>query len=204
MADLTRIGLDLDNTIIDYSNAYSVVAQDFDLPANCRDRASIRKRLRVSPPDDLAWQQFQAILYSQGLDHADPSVGLNEFLGECRSRGVRLFIISHKTSRTPAMFGAVDLRTPAMEWLVRHDIVPGFVKASDVHFCSTRAAKVQSIIDLKLGVFIDDLKEVLEDPRLPASLVRWLFVSRGEVTGLNEQEFGPADFPKLYEWLRGC
>jgi hypothetical protein len=204
MAPPSRIGLDLDNTVIDYTEAYPVIARNLGLPDSCRDRNQIRDLLRVSPPNDFEWQEFQALLYTDGLDYAQPALGLEQFLGECSRRGVRVSIVSHKTPRTPDMFGAHDLHAPAMKWLVTHDVVPQFVTASDVYFCPTRAVKIQTINDVEAEVFVDDLSEVLTDPRLPSTLVRWHFVPTSSSLPTQTIELPTTDFPGLTEWLRTC
>ena len=204
MAPPSRIGLDLDNTVIDYTEAYPVIARNLGLPGTCRERNQIRDLLRVSPPNDFEWQEFQALLYTDGLDYAQPAPGLEQFLGECSRQGVRVFIVSHKTPRTPAIFGSHDLHGPAMKWLGTHDVVPRFVTDTDVYFCPTRAVKIQTIIDVGAEVFVDDLSEVLTDPGLPTTLVRWHFVPTASTATAHTLELPTTDFPGLTEWLRTC
>ena len=75
-----RIGLDLDNTVIDYAPAYRAVAKEMGLPQQLVDRESIRESLRKSEEDDEEWQRFQALLYTDGLAYAKPAPGLLKFL----------------------------------------------------------------------------------------------------------------------------
>ena len=56
-----RIGLDLDNTVIDYAPAYRAVAREMGLPQQLVDRESIRESLRKSEEDDEEWQRFQSM-----------------------------------------------------------------------------------------------------------------------------------------------
>ena len=203
MGSLRRIGLDLDNTVIDYTVAYEVLSQRLGLPDSCRSRDDIRSLLRVSPPNDFEWQEFQALLYTTGLEHAQPARGLLVFLQECLSRGVRTFIVSHKTQRTPQMFGAHDLRTPAMAWLFKHRVVPEFVSESDVYFCQTLEEKISKIGEVEVDAFVDDLEQVLVDPRLPINLVRWHYAPDTTPSGQG-LEGSTTDFLKLTEWIHSC
>ncbi len=204
MTSPCRIGLDLDNTVIDYSHAYSVIAENLGLPKGCRDRNKIRSFLRVSPPNDFEWQKFQALLYTEGLEYATPAANLLNFLEECLQQGVRVFIISHKTRRTSDRFGGHDLRLSAMKWLETHNVTPHFIQNTDVYFCSTREEKIHTINDLQIGVFLDDLSEVLTDPGLPASLIRWLFVPETRSQRDSDLNLRSTDFGSLTEWLRKC
>ena len=68
-----RIGLDLDNTVIDYAPAYRAVAREMGLPPELVDRESIRESLRKSEEEDEEWQRFQAQLYTDGLAFAKPA-----------------------------------------------------------------------------------------------------------------------------------
>ena len=204
MALPSRIGLDLDNTIIDYSKAFPVIAKTLGLPASFRRRDEIRDRLRVSPPHDFEWQEFQALLYTKGLEYARPASGLEQFLGECSSLGVRVFIVSHKTGRTPEAFGAHDLHAPAMNWLVVNNVVPNFVADTDVYFCPTQVEKIQTINDVDVEVFVDDLSEILTDSGLPDTMVRWHFVPTASPKPAPVLGLPTTDFPRLTEWLRAC
>ena len=62
MGKVNRIGLDLDNTVIDYAQAYPAVASVIGLPQSLDNRHSIRGILRKSDHEDLEWQRFQSIL----------------------------------------------------------------------------------------------------------------------------------------------
>ena len=197
------IGLDLDNTVIDYGPAYRVVAQTFGLDPSLVDRATIRSSLRHED-DDEQWQRFQASLYASGLDAALPAEGLLGFLEECTRQRIDVFLVSHKTSTTPLRFGGEDLRGPALRWLVSNGIVPRFVREENVNFCATRAEKIARIDQLGCQVFVDDLQEVLMDPAFPATVLKFWYSgdSTGQVPVTGEPR--AMDFPSLTAWLQAC
>jgi hypothetical protein len=201
-----RIGLDLDNTIIDYAPAFPVVAEWLGLAPDLRDRASVRRALRISESDDLQWQQFQAVLYTRGLKHAAIAPGLVRFLQACGDRAVDVVVVSHKTELTPAQFGGENLRECAANWLRDHDLVPTLVAADDIHFCSTRAAKVRAIDKLNLDVFVDDLAEVLLDPDFPAPIERFLYQrdKPSSASHLLDSRLPSTDFIELTQMLESC
>ena len=200
----SRIGLDLDNTVIDYTPAYRAIAALVGLQKEFVDRGSIRPLLRKSDDDDMEWQRFQALLYTDGLTFAQPAAGLSDFLNLCATLNVRVFIVSHKTATTPVQLGARDLRGPALAWLLNHGIVPGCVQEDDVYFCSTRAEKVQTIAAIGCEVFVDDLIEVLDHPDLPKDIMRFLCQLDAPVFDSPASAVQPANFTSLTTWLASC
>lgn len=198
------IGLDLDNTVIDYTPAYRATAARMGLPPEFADRESIRPLLRRSEDDDLEWQRFQALLYTDGLAFAEPAAGLSDFLDLCAEIPVRVFIVSHKTATTPVQFGGRDLRGPAKAWLVDQGIAPNHINLDDIYFCSTRAEKVQKIASLGCQAFVDDLIEVLEHPDLPMDLMRFHYQLEAPVFVSPAPGVQPANFTKITAWLSSC
>ena len=198
------IGLDLDNTVIDYTPAYRATAARMGLPPEFTDRESIRPLLRRSEDDDLEWQRFQALLYTDGLAYAKPAAGLSEFLNLCAELHVRVFIVSHKTATTPAQFGGHDLRGPAKAWLIDQGIASDHINLNDIYFCSTRAEKVQKIASLGCQAFVDDLIEVLEHPDLPMDIRRFHYQLEAPVFDIPELGVQPANFISLTTWLASC
>lgn len=206
MAPPKKIGLDLDNTIIDYGPAIPILARSLGLRDHLRDRESIRTALKTTT-GDREWREFQSVLYTRGLDYAVPAVGLARFLDLCRERSVELTIVSHKTALTPSEFGGRSLRSPAIAWLQREGITPEYVAVDAVFYCSTRDEKLRRIVELGLDVFVDDLPEVLNDLQMPPSVRCFLYQAsdRLEATPANPgDEPNGVDFAYLIGWLERC
>lgn len=195
-----RIGLDLDNTVIDYGPAYPLIAAEMGLSEGW-DRASIREQLR-RPDDDQGWRHFQSVLYTRGLDHAQPATGLLEFLADCRAGGIGVVIVSHKTPRSHEDDSGQDLHTPARRWLQRTLHAPGLIAVDDVHLCPTRSAKVATIGALDLPAFLDDLPEVLSDPGFPAGTLPLQYTHAVATGELTPDGWPGVGFPWLHRWLR--
>jgi hypothetical protein len=172
---VNKIGLDLDNTIIDYSQSYIKVAEYLNLPLTKRNRKDIKKILIESPTNDLAWQEFQSILYTEGLVHGVVSPGLIHFLRYCKLNKIEVFIVSHKTESTPKEFGSVDLRSPALRWLKDQEIVPDLIVLKNVLFCESRKTKIDLINKINCDIFVDDLEEILYDDHLSTNIRKILF-----------------------------
>jgi hypothetical protein len=73
------------------------------------------------------------------------------------------------------------------------------IRKDDVHFLPTRAEKLVRISELECDVFVDDLREVLDDPAFPGSVKRVLFSEKEERTDLPYAVC--ADWPSIEEAL---
>ena len=169
---LKRIGLDLDNTIIDYQDAYLQISKIFKLKFTDYSKHKIKSDLVSSERGDYAWQEFQSQLYTIGLDFAKASKGIVKFLKYCKKKKIEVSIISHKTESTPAEFGSLKLREPAMRWLQRNKIVPQLIRKEDIYFCSTQQEKIRMINSLNIDLFVDDLDEILIHEDLNKNIIR--------------------------------
>ena len=175
VAKVGTLGLDLDNTIIDYAESYRVLSRHFGLPDGHVSREAVRSQLRNAPDDDVEWQRFQALLYSEGLEVAQPAAGVVHLLKTCQQLGVSVVIISHKTPTCPNSFGARDLRTPARAWLKKHGISPGWIPEECVTFHDTAREKVARIAEVQPLWFMDDLEDILAMNQFPVQVKRVLY-----------------------------
>jgi hypothetical protein len=173
-----RIGVDFDNTIVCYDELFHRLAVDQGLiPASVPvAKGEVRGYLERCGQGD-AWTELQGDVYGARLQEATAFPGVLAFFERCVGEGLALYIISHKT-QYPVIGPPYDLHQAAQEWLDRH----GFFDANligmpkdRVYFELTQQDKVQRIAQVGCSVFIDDLPEVLTNPRLPANVQRILF-----------------------------
>jgi hypothetical protein len=151
-----RIGVDLDNTIIDYEDAFRIVAAERGLlPAGFRGgKRAVQKAMRVH--DAAAWRDLQLRVYTDGLQHARLADGCADFWRHARATpGVSLFVVSHKTE---------ELRPAARAWLATQPLA---LAPGELFFEPTSAEKVKRIRALRCDVFIDDLPDILSAPGFP-------------------------------------
>lgn len=173
-----KIGIDLDNTIIDYSGIfYRVAVEKGWVPVNIdQAKNSVRGYLQDRDQNDV-WTVLQGLVYAPYLNYARPYDGVVEFIKESKAAGHTVKIISHKT-RVAAMGEKYDLRAAATEWLRLNEIA-GSEKSplgtNDVAYTETREEKVDMIVAAGCEIFIDDLPEVFAEPHFPASCQRILF-----------------------------
>lgn len=173
------IGVDFDNTIIDYSRLFVACALDLRLiePGTGWTKQRVRDHIRARHGDP-AWCDLQAEVYGARIVDASPMLGCLNALRRLRDLGAELKIVSHKTERAVARPNDGNLRDAARGWLAAHGFTTGPdapLTGADVHFESTRGAKVRRIAALGCTHFVDDLVEVFEEPEFPGGVERLLF-----------------------------
>lgn len=175
---MRSIGLDFDNTLVDYTEVFRAEAAGFRLDAAALDKTEIRDRLRARGPDgEIDWQKVQARVYGPGLEHAPMMTGSRAFLDRCVAAGAQLAVVSHKGRFATQDPGGTDLREAARRWLGRH--CPE-IPADRIFFEDERAGKLRRIEALGLTHFVDDLPEVLADPSFPSGVQRLWLVTRAD------------------------
>lgn len=177
---MRSIGLDFDNTLVDYTEVFRAEAAALGIETAGLDKTEIRDRLRARGAEgEIAWQKVQARVYGPGLARAPMMAGSADFLARSAAAGARLAVISHKGRFAAQDPGGTDLREAARLWLGRH--CPA-IPADRIHFEDERAGKLRVIGTLGLTHFIDDLPEVLDDPAFPPGVARlWLVERAGAV-----------------------
>jgi hypothetical protein len=173
-----RVGLDFDNTIVDYRPLFAAALARLgiaSLDANAPEKTGVRDRLRALPDGEARWQQLQAELYGTAIAGAPAYPGLTQFLARARERGDRLVIVSHKSRFAAAAPHGPDLQEAARAWLVAAGIAGDAIAHDDIYFAATRAEKIERIRALELTHFVDDLADVLDDPAFPPQTRAILF-----------------------------
>lgn len=176
-----HIGLDLDNTLIDYSAVFGRVGVSLGLlPEKMGDcnKVEVRSYLRTRPDGELEWMRLQGQVYGAYLEHACLYAGVAECLMLMKAAGARISIVSHKTRYGHYDPAQVDLWDATMRWLDRRGFFAdnGFaISAESVFFEASRDAKLARIESLACDVFVDDLPEVLLHPSFPRRTERMWF-----------------------------
>ncbi len=178
-----RIGIDFDNTIVCYDEVFVRTAKAEGLiPDDFRGgKAGVRDFIRRLSGGEEKWQRLQGRVYGDQMDGASLFEGAARFLSRCRQRAdTRVFIVSHKTEFGHFDASGINLREVARAWMARHGFFDkgGFNLSGDaLYFEATRDDKIERIARLGCTHFIDDLEEVLGDPRFPAGVRRILFLN---------------------------
>lgn len=183
-SDALRVGIDFDNTLIDYDAVFADAARQRGLVGNgfVGSKREVRDHIRLLPDGEIAWQRLQGYVYGAGIEAATMFDGVDRFLAQCRDRGIEVFIVSHKTRFGHYDSTGINLRAAAIGWMARHRFfaADGFrIPVHRVVFESTRAAKLAAITAIDCSHFIDDLEEVFADPGFPAGAQPILFATTG-------------------------
>jgi hypothetical protein len=172
------LGVDFDNTIVSYDRLFHRVALERGLiPCEIEEsKASIRDFLRkVGNEDD--WTEMQGYVYGARMAEALPFPGALECLARLAARGIRVFIISHKT-RLSYRGPSYDLHESAWGWLEQNgffDRARTGLNKDHIFFELTKEAKLERIAKTGCTHFVDDLPEFLAEPDFPPNVVRILF-----------------------------
>jgi len=177
------IGIDFDNTIVNYDNAMKQVAVERELvgPNVPAQKKSLRDAIRLLPDGETRWQELQAEVYGPGIGRAELIGGVDEFIKACLKLGCPVYIVSHKTE-FPERGIDINLRTAAMTWMKNQ----GFFEANGlglsedhVYFETTRREKLSRIGSLNCTHFIDDLEETFLEDSFPADTAKYLYSPHG-------------------------
>ena len=172
-----RIGIDFDNTLIDYDRVFVAAAKTRALvPADfAGSKKAVRDAIRLLPDGEIAWQRLQGYVYGAGIGGAALFDGAREFLARCARERIDTFIVSHKTQYGHYDPARVDLREAARGWMTAQGVFAAGLAADNVFFAADRAQKLARVAALGCTHFIDDLEEVFADPAFPNGVQRILF-----------------------------
>jgi hypothetical protein len=162
------VGVDLDNTIICYDQAFhrAALERGWIDPATPPVKTTVKDAV-LEKLGNEQWTELQGYVYGPGLEAATPFPGVVDFFHTCASRGVRTIIISHKT-QFAAAGPRYDLREAAMAWLKTSDLLDLPVQSDpSVVFTATRTEKLHAVRRLDCATLIDDLPDVFRDPTYP-------------------------------------
>jgi hypothetical protein len=167
-----NIGIDLDNTIINYEEVFLRYAQKLDLiPSDWTgSKNSIRSKIREGPDGETHWMRLQGKVYGEGVRFAKLYPGVERFLWRCRVRGLNVHLISHKTEFGHLDSKKISLREAALRFLKNKGLYSGDSESLvlSVNFFSSRDEKVAEIVSSRFTWFIDDLIEVVKHLQFPS------------------------------------
>jgi hypothetical protein len=175
-----RIGIDFDNTIVDYGEAFHTAAMErgligAELP---KGKNAVRDFLNTSGRKD-DFTALQGYVYGTRMNLARPYPGFREFVATARTAQHNIFIVSHKT-RFPLLGPKFDMHAAARDFLREQKLMSDdAVPSQHVFFEETKEQKINRAVALRVDVFIDDLPEILTTPGLSDRCRRILFAPHG-------------------------
>ena len=165
-----KIGIDLDNTIISYDDAFRHVAQKSGLiDKNFQgNKNEIKQLIRMQNQGEAIWQKLQGQVYGKYIHKANLFPGFKRFLRRCNQQKITVSVISHKTEYGHYDEEKISLRESALSFLKNQGIIIGNqgTALNKIIFTKTREEKIEKIRSNNFDWFIDDLIEVIGDSKL--------------------------------------
>ena len=172
------IGLDFDNTVVNYDGVFYQAILDWGLlpPKSSQTKQSIKEFMLSRGLSDT-WTKLQGYVYGALMEKAELYDGVGSFLRSCREYGIGTYIISHKT-KYPVLGPEYNLHKSALNWLKSKRLFENRrygLDENDIFFEHTKEEKWNKIASSGCSWFIDDLPEFLLDPKFPNEVNRILF-----------------------------
>lgn len=168
------IGIDFDNTVIDYDRVFVDLAREQNLIPDdfVGGKKAVRDWVRFRAQGEERWQELQLLAYGTKIGGACLMEGFADFVTLARQKKSRLAIVSHKS---------LNLQEAALNWMRGKKFFKelGF-HAEDIHFGQTREEKIGVIQRLGCTHFIDDLVETFLENTFPAGVEKLLLDRHGE------------------------
>ena len=186
-----KVGVDFDNTLIDYDELMCNVALRRNLVDNSipRSKKGIRDAIRGLQNGEIEWQKVQGEVYGRRIMDARLVDGVLDFFSFCKTHKIKAHIISHKTEHAGYDETQTNLRKSAMDWMTANrffDEKLSPLTNQDVFFESTRREKIMRIRSLACTHFVDDLEETFLEDSFPDDVVRILYNPHMEKTSCRK------------------
>ena len=120
---MSYVGLDFDNTIIDYDRLFYFTALNLKLiPNNVnKSKVAVRKYL-IDNGMEHFFTLLQGKVYGEKINKADVSIGVMDALKSLKKKGYEFIIISHKT-KYPIKGDKYNLHEAALKWLEKNNFI---------------------------------------------------------------------------------
>jgi hypothetical protein len=176
------IGLDFDNTIVNYDQVLEKLVRPLGIIYTNQGREFVREKVRSTVEGDIAWQQIQALMYGPEIMDAKPMKGVLDFLKFCMCENICVKIISHKTEYSTLGQSTISLRSAALNWLAENRFFDSYgIEPKNVYFASSQKEKIKEISRSEVSLYVDDLDEILTSPLFPSNVQKILISPTGSL-----------------------
>ncbi len=196
------IGIDFDNTIVNYEKVfYDVALKRKLIPTILGKTKKDVKEFLHSTGKEKVWTELQGIVYGPEIIRAEPYPHILEFLRWCKHNKIKTCIISHKT-QYPFIGEKHDLHTWGKHWLKENGFFSSEngLSLENIFFCPTMEEKIMYIKEQKCTHFIDDLPEIFLHNSFPPNITAILFdKDKTEKTWQKERIVSWKEFQQIIE-----
>ena len=114
------IGVDFDNTIINYLNVFKKILKQKKIRFGKNLNKEIFKKKITNKFDEDYYTRVQSEVYGKNILFASKFVNVKKNLKNLRKKNI-LYLISHK-SKYPILGKKINLRKKALEWMKQNDL----------------------------------------------------------------------------------
>ena len=179
---MRKIGFDLDNTIIDYSNSVLKYCSLKNI-ANVDSIEKLRKLLKKSEVNQEHWIEAQSWIYGPGLKYSEVAPNFVNLCSKLKSLDFEISVFSHKTQYGPERFGSQPFRALSLNWIANSVASEYLRDGENIHFFDNLDSKINSIKSYKPDIYIDDLLTVFTHKNYNKRIKSFLY--RGEPNNLE-------------------
>ena len=159
-----KIGIDLDNTIINYHNSFKKYL---------RERRILLKNINKEKVKFIAnnnskiknWTEAQEEIYGKYIVFAKLFKFFEEFEKFALNKNMKLYIVIHKTKYSQ-FSKKYNLHTQSNKWIKKNIIKDKY----QIFYVNTINEKIKQIAKIKPNYFIDDLLEVFDNKNFPKNV----------------------------------
>ena len=181
------VGIDLDNTIINYNNSFKILAKKnkiINKSSKQFNKSQIKEKL--TKIDENLWTKLQGEIYGKYINYAKIFPGFVKFINFLNKNNINFKIISHKT-KYPYIGQKYNLHTSAINYL-KSNLSTNLKLGKNLFFESTLKKKIIRIKKENCDIFIDDLEKVFLDKSFPTSTIKILYKNRNLIRNVKNIE----------------
>ena len=164
-----KIGIDLDNTIINYQNSFKKYLKEKKILLKQINKIKI-KYIANNNSKIRNWTAAQEEIYGYYINFAKPFEYYKEFEKFALKNRLKLYIISHKTKYSQ-FSKKYNLHSMSNKWIKKNILR----KKYRVFYVNTIDEKVKKIIEIKPDYFIDDLIKIFKNKNFPKKVKKIYF-----------------------------
>ena len=154
-----RVGIDLDNTIINYSKVFLKICNKYNLKINKENpKVKLKTYLRKNI-SERKWTETQGKVYGKEILNANIFQNFNSFIRFAKKNNIDITIISHK-SKYPILGKKINLHLKALQFFKKINLK--LIKNQNIYFENSLKNKIEKIRECECDYFIDDLLDVLK------------------------------------------
>lgn len=164
-----KIGIDLDNTIVNYENSFKKYLRKNDIYSKSLDKNKVKHLIKKSFKI-VNWTEAQEEIYGKYVKFAKPYTYFKNFQKFALKNKFKIYIISHKT-KFSEFSSKFNLHKASIRWLKKNI----YLKDYKIFFLNSFDKKINKINKINPDYFIDDLSQILLDKRLSKKINKIYF-----------------------------